>query len=162
MNWRCGVILAHSTWSASPALAGDPHNLQRFMSAQESVIDIVIQELKTGDKQTHWMWFVFPQIQGLGRSEIAKHYGISSTEEALAYLSHPVLGTRLKQCVGILADLSDRSAEQVFGSTDAMKFRSSMSLFALVSSGENIFEEVLRKYYDGSPDQKTLDILHRD
>ncbi len=126
------------------------------------MIDSVIHELTTGEKHTHWMWFVFPQVQGLGRSEIAKHYAISSTEEALAYLSHPVLGARLNQCVGILVDLSDRSAEQVFGSTDAMKFRSSMSLFAFVSSGKNIFEAALGKYYDGRHDQATLDILRRE
>jgi uncharacterized protein (DUF1810 family) len=108
------------------------------------------------------MWFVFPQIQGLGRSEIAKHYAISSKEEALAYLSHSVLGARLRQCVSILADLPGRSAEQIFGATDAMKFRSSMSLFASVSAGGNIFEAALSKYYDGRPDQATLEILRRD
>jgi uncharacterized protein (DUF1810 family) len=140
----------------------DPYDLQRFISAQESVIDDVIHELKAGEKKTHWMWFVFPQIHGLGRSEIAKHYAISSKEEALAYLSHPVLGARLNQCVCILADLSGRSAEQIFGSTDAMKFRSSMSLFASVSADGNIFEAALSKYYDGRPDQATLEILRRD
>jgi uncharacterized protein (DUF1810 family) len=139
-----------------------PHDLQRFLLAQESVFDDVIQELEEGQKQTHWMWFVFPQIQGLGHSTIAKHYAISSREEARAYLSHPVLGARLKQCVSILAGLSGRSAEQIFGSTDAMKFRSSMTLFASVSTGESTFEAALRKYYHGRPDQVTLAILASD
>ena len=139
----------------------DPYHLQRFLSAQESIFDDVIRQLEAGRKQTHWMWFVFPQVQGLGRSDIAKHYAISSGEEALAYLSHPVLGARLNQCIAILAGLTGRSAEQIFGSTDAMKFRSSMSLFASVCPGGNIFEAALRKYCDGRPDQATLELLHR-
>ena len=137
----------------------DPHNLQRFISAQESIIDRVVDELKTGQKQTHWMWFVFPQIHGLGHSGIAKHYAISSEGEALAYLSHSLLGARLQQCTVIVAGLTGRSAEQIFGSTDAMKFRSSMTLFASVSPASVIFEAALDKYYDGRPDQTTLEYL---
>ena len=130
--------------------------------AQEPIIDDVIHQLEAGDKQTHWMWFVFPQVQGLGQSEMAKQYAISSKDEALAYLSHPVLGARLNQCVCILADISGRSAEQIFGSTDAIKFRSSMSVFDSVSTDGSIVEAALHKYYDGRPEPATLEILRRD
>ena len=137
----------------------DPYKLNRFISAQEPVIDQVYRELEKGEKQTHWMWFVFPQILGLGQSEMAKLYSIASRDEATAYLAHPVLGKRLEKCSRIVGNNVERSAQQMFGRTDALKLRSSMTLFASVAEGASIFHEVLNKYYGGKPDQATLAIL---
>jgi uncharacterized protein (DUF1810 family) len=137
----------------------DRYNLQRFVEAQDSIIQQVISELRAGRKMSHWMWFIFPQIRGLGRSPTAIEYAISSADEARAYLAHPVLGPRLQECTQLVLLVENRPAAQIFGSPDDMKFRSCMTLFAQVSPQENIFEKALQKYFRGVPDQLTLDRL---
>jgi len=138
----------------------DPHDLQRFVDAQEPVFDQVRAELQAGRKRTHWMWFVFPQIEGLGSSAMARHYAIASRAEAEAYLGHPVLGPRLRELTRIVNDMQDRSAGQIFGYPDDMKFHSSMTLFAQCAgaSGKE-FDEALAKYFGGRADTATLDRL---
>jgi len=137
----------------------EPHELQRFVAAQDSVIDDVKRELRAGRKRSHWMWFVFPQIEGLGRSEMARRYAISSRAEAEAYLAHPVLGPRLRECTALVNDVEWRSAREIFGSPDDKKFRSSMTLFDAVAADPAPFRTALRTYYDGERDQKTLELL---
>jgi len=137
----------------------DQYNLERFVSAQHSIYAEVVSELRAGMKTSHWMWFVFPQIRGLGRSPVSIEYAISSREEAAAYLQHPVLGPRLKECTQLVLDVENRSAEEIFGSPDDMKFRSSMTLFAQASADDDIFNRALRQYFGGVPDQLTLDRL---
>lgn len=139
----------------------DSYNLNRFISAQEPVINQAYQELEAGEKRTHWMWFIFPQIHGLGQSEIAKLYSISSRNEAIVYLAHPVLGKRLEECSRIVRDIIGRFAREIFGHTDALKLRSSMTLFASVADQTSVFGEVLSTYYDGKQDQSTLAIMER-
>lgn len=135
----------------------DPYRLQRFTEAQAPIFDQVLSELLAGQKQSHWMWFVFPQIKGLGHSPMAREFAISSLEEASAYLSHPLLGERLRECTGLVNAVRGQAIEQIFGYTDAMKFRSSMTLFSRASSGEQVFNDALRTYFDGEPDALTLE-----
>ncbi|WP_250474004.1 DUF1810 domain-containing protein [Caballeronia sp. GAFFF1] len=135
---------------------GDPFNLQRFVNAQESVIDEARAELSAGRKRTHWMWFVFPQIAGLGHSPMAQRYAIQSLAEAQAYLAHPVLGARLVELTRIVNGVEGRSVEDIFGYPDHMKFHSSMTLFARAAPDEPIFDETLRRHFDGQPDEATL------
>jgi uncharacterized protein (DUF1810 family) len=137
----------------------DQYNLERFVSAQHSIYAEVLSELRAGMKTGHWMWFIFPQIRGLGRSPVSIEYAISSREEAAAYLQHPVLGPRLKECTQLVLDVENRSAEEIFGSPDDMKLRSSMTLFAQVSADDDIFIRALQQYFGGAPDQLTLDRL---
>jgi len=137
----------------------DPHNLHRFVEAQDPVIDTVKKELRSGRKRTHWMWFVFPQIAGLGRSQMSQRYAIDSRAEAEAYLEHPVLGPRLRECTEIVNGLDGRSANDVFGSPDDLKFRSSMTLFDAVAADPAPFRTALQRYYDGDPDRETLRLL---
>lgn len=137
----------------------DPYNLQRFVDAQNPVFDEVRAELRAGRKQTHWMWFVFPQIKGLGSSWMAEEYGISSREEAQAYLAHPILGSRLRECTQLVNLVNGRSIEQIFGYPDYLKFRSSMTLFASAASDDTVFQRALDKYFEGRPDSRTLDLL---
>ena len=137
----------------------DPYHLGRFLLAQAPVFDRVLSELHAGMKKSHWMWFIFPQIRGLGRSSISVEYAISGREEAQAYLQHPILGARLKQCTQLVLDVQGRSVEEIFGSPDDMKFRSSMTLFAQVSPDDDIFQRALQKYFGGSPDRLTLERL---
>ena len=141
--------------------AGDPHDLRRFIEAQDvgGAYDRALVELRRGRKQSHWMWFVFPQLRGLGHSAMAVRYGIASLEEARAYLAHPVLGPRLLECAAILADADGRSAQAILGSIDAVKLRSSMTLFALAAPDEPVFGRVLDRLFGGSPDPATLDRL---
>jgi uncharacterized protein (DUF1810 family) len=134
-------------------------DLRRFVDAQERVYDDAVRELRAGRKTSHWMWFVFPQIAGLGRSPTAQRYAIGSLDEAEAYLAHPLLGERLRECARILAELEGRSAEQVFGGLDALKLRSSMTLFARAAPGEALFADVLAKYFGGEEDPATLQRL---
>ncbi|SAK58083.1 hypothetical protein AWB80_02369 [Caballeronia pedi] len=134
----------------------DPFNLQRFVDAQESVIDDVRAELSAGRKRTHWMWFVFPQIAGLGHSAMAQHYAISSPDEARAYLAHPVLGARLVELTRIVDGLQGRGASEIFGYPDDMKFHSSMTLFAHIADAPEVFDGALRHYFAGQPDDATL------
>ncbi len=133
-------------------------DLERFVHAQEQAgtYDRALAELRAGRKASHWMWFVFPQIAGLGRSPMAQRYAIASLAEARAYLAHPVLGPRLRECSRALADLEGMSAEEVMGAVDAMKLRSSMTLFARADPGEPVFGEVLDRYFGGEPDRETV------
>jgi uncharacterized protein (DUF1810 family) len=138
----------------------DKFNLQRFVEAQAGVWGQVCSELHAGQKRSHWMWFVFPQIRGLGSSEMAVRYGISGAEEARAYLDHPVLGPRLRDCAGLVVGLEGRSLEEIFGYPDNLKFHSSMTLFAEVEGpSERVFHKALKKYFGGKTDQATLDRL---
>ncbi|WP_135827934.1 DUF1810 domain-containing protein [Halorussus halobius] len=139
--------------------ADDPHNLRRFVEAQDAVIDEVKRELRAGRKRSHWMWFVFPQLDGLGRSRMARRYAISSRAEAEAYLAHPILGPRLRECTDIVNAVAGRSASEIFGSPDDLKFRSSMTLFGAVADDPTPFETALETYYDGDPDPKTVELL---
>jgi uncharacterized protein (DUF1810 family) len=134
----------------------DQFNLQRFIDAQQPVYESVCAELRGGKKRSHWMWFIFPQIKGLARSETARWFSISSMEEARAYLEHPVLGTRLRECSALVAAVDGASVEEIFGYPDDMKFRSSMTLFALATRDSEVFVECLRKYFGGEPDASTL------
>ena len=137
----------------------DPFNLQRFVDAQEPVIDSVLSELKRGRKYGHWIWFIFPQLKGLGRSSTSEFYGISSLAEAVAYLQHPVLGPRLIHCTELVNSVEGSDAEHIFGEVDAMKFRSSMTLFAQADPGNQIFLGALQKYFGGELDAMTVEFL---
>src|SRR5207302_4798776 len=130
----------------------DPRNLQRFLDAQNPVFEQVCKELRAGRKSGHWMWFIFPQIAGLGRSEMARRFAISSRAEAVAYLQHPVLGPRLRECTRLVTLVEERSACQIFGEIDALKFRSSMTLFASVTADNAVFNDALKKYFGGDVD----------
>jgi uncharacterized protein (DUF1810 family) len=140
----------------------DPFDLSRFVEAQDRVADAVTRELRSGRKQSHWMWFVFPQIRGLGSSPTAQRYAIGSLDEASAYLAHSVLGKRLREWTQTVLEVEGRSAEEIFGYPDYLKFRSSITLFSRVPSADPVFEKALEKYYGGKPDRKTLDILGVD
>lgn len=139
--------------------AADPHDLQRFVAAQDRVWDAVRAELGAGRKTTHWMWFVFPQLAALGRSETARFYGIGSRAEALAYVQHPVLGARLREAVDLVLGVQGRSLHAIFGSPDDLKFRSSMTLFAAVAPHEPRFGDALERCCGGEPDPLTLERL---
>jgi uncharacterized protein (DUF1810 family) len=141
----------------------DPWRLERFVAAQDrgGTYRSAVAELRAGAKASHWMWFIFPQVAGLGMSAMSREYAISSAGEARAYLAHPVLGPRLRECARIVADTEGRTADQVFGYVDAVKLRSSMTLFAAAADGEDagggaVFREVLGKYFGGVPDEATL------
>jgi uncharacterized protein (DUF1810 family) len=131
-------------------------NLARFLTAQDPVYERVLEELRAGRKVSHWMWFVFPQVAGLGSSAMAERFAISGLNEAAAYAAHPILGTRLRECTGIVNQLKGRTARQVFGVPDDLKFRSSMTLFALADPHELAFRGALTRYFVGKPDELTL------
>lgn len=139
----------------------DPHNLQRFVAAQAPVIDQVLRELRTGRKSSHWMWFIFPQLRGLGRSSMAEKYAIASREEAEAYLRHEVLSPRLRECVRLVNLVEGKSISEILGYPDDLKFHSSMTLFASVASESDgrIFSDALHKYFAGERDPLTLEQL---
>lgn len=139
----------------------DIFDLERFVAAQKTVYDDVVSELQGGRKRSHWMWFVFPQIRGLGHSDMARQYSISSLDEAIAYLKHPVLGQRLNDCSHLVAQISGRTIEEIFGYPDHMKFHSSMTLFAQAAGGDGIFMQCLHKYFAGEMDHRTLTQLKR-
>ncbi len=138
-------------------MTDDPHDLQRFLDAQEreGTYEQALTELRAGRKMSHWIWFVFPQIAGLGQSEMSRRFAIGSLEEATAYLRHPVLGPRLRECSQTLLDVSGKTAREILGETDATKLRSSMTLFANVAADEPRFQEVLDRYYEGKRDEET-------
>jgi uncharacterized protein (DUF1810 family) len=137
----------------------DPYNLNRFISAQETTYENVLAELNNGRKRTHWMWFIFPQIDGLGRSATSKHYAIRSEKEALQYLNHPILGARLLKCAETVLAIENRSVAEIFGFPDNLKLKSSMTLFAHISQPGSVFAYVLNKYFGGKQDNKTLELL---
>ncbi len=134
-------------------------SLSRFAEAQDPVIDRVLAELRAGHKTSHWMWFVFPQLEGLGHSPMAQRFAISSRAEAEAYLAHPVLGPRLRECTRLVNEVQGRSVEEIFGHPDYLKFRSSMTLFARATEDNQVFLEALRKYFGGEEDPRTLERL---
>jgi uncharacterized protein (DUF1810 family) len=137
----------------------DPFDPARFLSAQDGKYDEVVRELRSGQKVTHWMWYIFPQLSGLGSSATARHYAIQSLEQARSYLGHPVLGTRLLECTRIVNGLQGRTALQIFGSPDHLKFCSSMTLFELVAGSQSVFSFALDKYCSGRRDGATLKLL---
>lgn len=137
----------------------DPYRLQRFLDAQNPVFEKVCRELREGQKQSHWMWFIFPQIAGLGSSAMSHRYGISSLQEAEAYLRDPTLGERLRLCTRLVVTIEGRSIEQIFGYPDDLKSQSSMTLFASTELENQIFKDALQKYFAGQLDKKTLDRL---
>ncbi|GAA5443934.1 hypothetical protein Misp06_02112 [Microbulbifer sp. NBRC 101763] len=134
-------------------------DLERFIKAQEHSYEDALLELKNGKKRSHWMWYIFPQVVGLGHSSMAQKYGIKNLEEAKAYLAQPTLGQRLKSCCHALLDIHDRSAHDIFGSPDDMKLKSSMTLFSLAEKEESLFKDVLDRYYNGKSDAHTLELL---
>ncbi|WP_437874329.1 DUF1810 domain-containing protein [Sorangium sp. So ce513] len=137
----------------------DAYDLQRFVDAQAPVYDRVLAELRRGQKTSHWMWFIFPQVQGLGQSDMARRYGISSKAEAEAYLQHPTLGPRLIECARLVNRIEGCSLYDIFDSPDDMKFCSSMTLFAHVAPDNETFRAALEKYCGGEPDPRTLELL---
>jgi len=139
----------------------DAYDLDRFVRAQDPVLDDVRRELAEGRKRSHWMWFVFPQLRGLGRSSTAHYFGIGSLAEARAYLAHPSLGPRLVECTGLVNKVEGRTVRQIFGSPDDVKFHSSMTLFASADPEPLVFREALAKHYSGTPDMLTVEMLRR-
>jgi uncharacterized protein (DUF1810 family) len=137
----------------------DPYDLNRFIISQEGIYDRALAELRDGLKRSHWMWYIFPQIEGLGHSPATRHYSLKSLEEARQYLAHPVLGKRLLECAAAVLAVQGRSASDIFGHPDDWKLQSSMTLFELVSGPESVFGRVLDQYYQGKRDARTLQII---
>ena len=140
----------------------DPFDLNRFVEAQSDVFQRALTELKRGEKRSHWMWFIFPQIDGLGYSSTAKFYAIKSKDETKAYLNHSLLGPRLIECSKVLLQHQGLSASDIFGFPDDLKLRSSMTLFATVSEPDSVFSRVLGQYFEGQPDDRTLELLRQE
>jgi uncharacterized protein (DUF1810 family) len=145
--------------SFCPAYDGSVFDLDRFVVAQETVYQSVVAELRAGHKSGHWIWFIFPQLGGLGRSEMSRYYGIVSVREAVAYLAHPVLGPRLRECAGLLLMSTARSATEILGVIDATKLRSSMTLFYRAQPTDAVFADVLDRFFGGTPDPLTDELL---
>jgi uncharacterized protein (DUF1810 family) len=137
----------------------DPYNLQRFLEAQDPVFEEVCSELRSGRKRSHWMWFIFPQIKGLGHSSMATFYAISGLQEATAYLQHPILGPRLVECCELVTAIRGRSIEEVLGQLDSLKFQSSITLFGQAAPENQAFQAALQKYFEGKSDLATLRML---
>ena len=137
----------------------DPYDLNRFIEAQENDYERALSEIVGGRKRTHWMWYIFPQIEGLGFSSISRRFSIKGVEEAKAYLDHPVLGPRLLKCAEAVVGIEGRSAVEIFGSPDDLKLKSCATLFASVLPAGSVFDRLLAKYYDGARDEKTLQLL---
>lgn len=134
-------------------------DLKRFLEAQDDDFEIALSEIKNGRKQSHWMWYIFPQIAGLGFSSTSRFYAIKDFDEAEEYLKHPILGKRLIEISEALLEIKGKTAQQIFGSPDDMKLKSSMTLFAALNETNSVFQKVLDKYYDGAKDQKTLELI---
>ena len=137
----------------------DPYALDRFVEAQDFVYDQVCSDLRQGLKMTHWMWFIFPQLEGLSSSSTSRKFAISSLEEAVAYIEHPILGSRLRQCTELLNATPGRTIKRILGLTDSLKFQSCMTLFAKATNDCKIFEDALQQFYEGEQDQLTLEYL---
>ena len=137
----------------------DPFHLQRFLDAQDPVYTRVLAELRSGRKSTHWMWFIFPQLRGLGNSRTASEFAISSRAEAEAYWNHPVLGPRIRECAGLVNRIEGRTIEEIFAYPDHLKFRSSVTLFREIAPGERVFHDALEKYFAGIAEPRTLGLL---
>ena len=153
----CDIMFLLRIWS----FFMDINSLDRFLEAQERVYDIALQEIKDGRKRSHWMWFIFPQLRNLGRSRMAHFYGISDISEAREYLAHPILGKRLIRICQVLLLIEGKTAEEIFGGIDAIKLRSSMTLFSLVDGEESVFHRLLDKFYGGEPDPLTLALVKK-
>jgi len=151
--------MAHPT---DPSRDDDPYALSRFVTAQERDYDQILSEIRSGRKRSHWMWYAFPQIDGLGFSSLSKRYAIKSLAEASAYLAHPVLGPRLLECAEAVVSIEGRSATEIFGSPDDQKLRSCATLFACVSPPRSVFDRLLEKYYQGVRDDRTIQLLGID
>jgi uncharacterized protein (DUF1810 family) len=147
------------TGGRQSGLAGDPYDLNRFVQAQQSDYEQALSEVRSGQKRSHWMWYIFPQFDGLGSSATAQRYSIKSIAEAKAYLSHPVLGSRLIECAEAVLNVEQRSAYEIFGSPDNMKLKSCATLFASISPAGSVFEQLLDKFFQGEPDSRTLRLL---
>ena len=139
----------------------DPYDLRRFTKAQRNTYDRALAELRNGKKQTHWMWYIFPQIDGLGHSATSRRYAIKSIEEARQYLNHPVLGKRLLECVKVILAIEGRSISEIFGDPDDMKLKSSMTLFTCIPNSPSVLFRVLDKYFNGNRDVKTLQLFEK-
>ena len=139
----------------------DPFKLQRFLDAQARDYDTALAEIRSGSKRTHWMWYVFPQFEGLGTSSTAQYYAVKSVAEGAAYLSHPILGPRLTECAEAVLGVEGRSAFEIFHSPDDLKLRSSATLFAAVSPEHSLFHRILDRYFDGTPDDRTLRLIRQ-
>jgi uncharacterized protein (DUF1810 family) len=139
----------------------DPYNLQRFVAAQSRDYEIALGELRRGRKESHWIWYIFPQVAGLGHSSMAQRYAIQSRDEAIAYLKHDILGARLEECANVLVQLKGKDIDDIMGYPDNLKLRSSMTLFAVLSPSDNVFQVVLDNYFEGQQDGKTLAFLSR-
>jgi uncharacterized protein (DUF1810 family) len=150
------------TSANDPPGANDPYDLGRFVQAQRGAYERALSEITSGRKRTHWMWYIFPQVDGLGSSSTAKRYAIRSLDEARAYLDHPVLGPRLRQCAEAALRVEGRAAREVFGSPDDLKLRSCATLFACVSPTGSVFDRLLDRYYGGERDPRTLQLLGID
>ncbi|MBW3637459.1 MAG: DUF1810 domain-containing protein [Armatimonadetes bacterium] len=137
----------------------DPFNLSRFLEAQEDCYQQALLEIRSGRKRSHWMWFIFPQFEGLALSSTSRHYAIKSAEEAKAYLDHAILGSRLLECIESVMGVESRSVREIFGAPDDLKLKSCATLFACVSSSGSVFESLLEKFYSGERDAKTLELL---
>jgi uncharacterized protein (DUF1810 family) len=142
-------------------LPSDSHDLQRFVDAQSGVYDRALAELRAGRKESHWMWFVFPQIAGLGRSATSERFAIRTLAEAAAYLQHPVLGPRLMECAEAMLSVPRRSAHEILGSPDDLKLQSSATLFSRIAPDGSVFHRLLDRFFDGVPDERTLELLAR-
>ena len=153
------VSIESIPFTVMPTESSDPFDLGRFVDAQEGVYETVLRELEDGQKRSHWMWFIFPQIAGLSLSSMAQRYAITSRREAKAYLEHPVLGPRLNACCSALLQVEGRSAEEIMGYPDFLKLKSSMTLFAAVSDGASLFSDVLKKYFSDQHDLRTIELL---
>jgi uncharacterized protein (DUF1810 family) len=137
----------------------DPHDLARFIEAQERNYARALSELRAGQKRSHWMWYIFPQYAGLGLSSISRHYAIKIRAEAEAYLQHPILGPRLIECGQAVLDIHNRSADAIFGSPDDLKLHSCATLFAHISPAGSVFEQILQKYFAGKRDERTIELV---
>lgn len=138
----------------------ESERFEHFVQAQQPMFEQVIRELSQGRKQSHWMWFVFPQLRGLAPSQMSQRYALDSPAEAAEYWQHPVLGPRLRQCLQLVLEVDGRSAEQIFGMPDCLKFHSSLTLFALAAPTESLFKQALQKYFGGELDGRTLELLN--
>ena len=139
----------------------DPFHLARFIDAQRNDYSQAVAELRAGRKRSHWIWFIFPQLKGLGRSPTSEHFGVASLDEARAYLAHPILGPRLEECTRLVNQIEGSSIDQIFGFPDNLKFRSSMTLFSHAAPNNAIFSAALDKYFAGEPDPRTIELLQQ-
>ncbi len=148
------------TSSNDPRNSDDPYDLTRFVRAQGTAYEQALSEIRNGRKRTHWMWYIFPQLDGLGVSTTSNYYAIKSLPEAKAYLAHPLLGPRLRECMEAVLQIENRSAREIFGTPDDLKLRSCATLFACISPTDSVFGRVLQKYYAAGPDCTTLQLVH--